>query len=487
MLKSETERNRMNKIGLLLAGILLLGSLTLHAQSSKVTIHGKVPDYAGTTLTFMSFVDQVTYTKDTLATVTVTENGTFKASFSVEQTRYVFLLLGVYEGYFFVEPGQTYAIELPERQNKSQADLLNPYFEPTSYHLGIEDVKKEELNYAIAWFDSAYEEATTTYAYAFYQSKSDSVIKVLTERLEDQFAHYEQPYFRQYVRYKLALLRYNAFQEKSTSISNNYFLHQPIRYQNIAYMELFHQVYDDYFEYFGRTSEGSDIYPAINRYGSYTAVDTILAQNKVLENDTLKELVMLKCLYDEFYDDSFSRRGMLAILDTLEQQTSLSQHKVIAQRVRERVTRLLPGYEPPGFALYNRDSSLVTLDDFQGRYVYLGFCTSMSYACIQEFEMLRSLQEQFKQYFDIVMICADKNLATMRDFVNKKGYDWTFLHYGNQSNVLQKYDVRAFPTYYFIDDEGKLLMSPAPSPAENLEIKVFEILRDRGALQKRQN
>jgi len=477
----------MNKLGAFLAGILLLASATLSAQHSKVTIHGDAPDYAGATLTFMSFVDQVTYTRDTLASTVVAKDGTFEVMFANEQTRYVFLLLGVYEGYFFVEPGRSYRIDLPERQDKSQADLLNPYFEPTPYHLGIEDVKKKDLNYAIAWFDSAYEKATTTYAYAFYQSKGDSVINALTEELEEQFIHYEQPYFREYVRYKLALLRHNAFQEKSTSISNNYFLHQPIHYQNIAYMELFHQVYDNYFEYFGRTANGSAIYPAINRYGSYTAVDTILAQNRVLENDTLKELVMLKCLYDEFYDDSFSRRGMLAILDTLEQKTPMPEHKIIAQRVRERVTRLLPGYEPPDFALYNRDSSLVTLNDFQGRYVYLGFCTSMSYACIQEFEMLRSLQEQFNQYFEIVMICADKNLATMRDFVNKKGYDWTFLHYGNQSDVLQKYDVRAFPTYYFIDDEGKLLMSPAPSPAENLEIKVFEILRDRGALQKREN
>lgn len=474
----------MNKLGVLLAGVLLLGSLCLQAQDKQVRIYGNAPDYAGAKLTFMSFVDQVTYTKDTLASAKVADDGSFQVTFQVEETRYVFLLLGVYEGYFFVEPGRAYPIELPERQDKSQADLLNPYFEPTPYHLGISDVQPEDLNYAIAWFDSAYEKATTTYAYALYQSNGKSVIDSLTLQLQKQFDAFEQPYFQEYLRYKLALLKHNAFQEKSRSISNNYYLHQPIHYHNIAYMELFHQVYDDYFEYFGRTAKGKSIYSAINRYGSYTALDTTLAQNQVLENDTLKELVMLKCLYDEFYDDSFSRRGMLAILDTLAQTTNIHEHKVIAQRVRERVTRLLPGYEPPQFALFNRDSTLVTLDDFNGRYVYLGFCTSMSYACIQEFEMLRSLHKEFNQYFDIVIICADKNLATMRNFVNKKGYDWTFLHYGNQSDVLQKYDIRAFPTYYFIDDQGKLLMSPAPTPAENLEIKVFEILRDRGELRK---
>jgi len=465
-----------------LISILLIFSLQIFSQN--VIIKGHTPEYAGMELTFLSFVDQVTYTRDTLAVVKVSEKGDFNAEFSVAQTQYVFLLLGVYEGYFFVEPNNQYEIELPERQDKTQADLLNPYFEPTPYHLGIVGVEKDDLNFAIAWFDDAYQKATTTYAYALYQSDSDAVIDTLTAQLQRQFTHYQQPYFQQYLRYKLALLRHNAYKEKSKSISNNYFLNKPIEYHNIAYMELFHQVYDDYFEYFGRTTKGQAIYPAINRYGSYEALDTTLLHNQVLSNDTLRELVMLKCLYDEFYDDAFSRRGMLAILDTLEQKTDLAEHKTIARRVRARVTRLLPGYRPPDFALYNRDSVLVHLADLEGRYVYLGFCTSLSYACIQEFEMLRSLHQQFKDYFDIVIVCADKNLATMRNFVNKKGYDWTFLHYGNQSDVLQKYDVRAFPTYYFIDDQGRLLMSPAPTPAENLEMKVFEILRDRGALQK---
>jgi thioredoxin-related protein len=76
----------------------------------------------------------------------------------------------------------------------------------------------------------------------------------------------------------------------------------------------------------------------------------------------------------------------------------------------------------------------------------------------------------------------DESLPHMKRFVEKKGYSYTFLHYGNQPDVFKDYDIRAFPTYYFIDKEGKLSMSPAPAPDENLEQYIFQKLKEAGDL-----
>jgi hypothetical protein len=56
------------------------------------------------------------------------------------------------------------------------------------------------------------------------------------------------------------------------------------------------------------------------------------------------------------------------------------------------------------------------------------------------------------------------------------------LHYGNQSSIIREYDIRAFPTYYLIDRNGKLAISPAPSPAEEFEARFFKLLREKGDL-----
>jgi hypothetical protein len=74
----------------------------------------------------------------------------------------------------------------------------------------------------------------------------------------------------------------------------------------------------------------------------------------------------------------------------------------------------------------------------------------------------------------------DESLSQVKRFVDLKEYQFKFLYYGNQSEVFKDYDIRAFPTYYFIDKEGKLAMSPAPSPDQNAEFKIFQLMRARG-------
>jgi hypothetical protein len=68
----------------------------------------------------------------------------------------------------------------------------------------------------------------------------------------------------------------------------------------------------------------------------------------------------------------------------------------------------------------------------------------------------------------------------MANYVKNTGLNWTFLHFGNQPSILEEYDIRAYPTYYLIGPDGKLLLSPAQSPGENFEQYLFEIMRSRG-------
>ncbi|MDP4226874.1 MAG: hypothetical protein Q8910_10895, partial [Bacteroidota bacterium] len=62
------------------------------------------------------------------------------------------------------------------------------------------------------------------------------------------------------------------------------------------------------------------------------------------------------------------------------------------------------------------------------------------------------------------------------------GYTWTFLYCGNQTSLLKEYNIRAFPTCYLINPDGKLSISPAPLPSENIELTIFSAMRSRGDL-----
>jgi len=70
----------------------------------------------------------------------------------------------------------------------------------------------------------------------------------------------------------------------------------------------------------------------------------------------------------------------------------------------------------------------------------------------------------------------------LRKFLTSNKYDWKFLLYDRQPEVLKQYDIRAYPTYFLIGPDGKLILSPAPSPSEDFESRLFEVMKARGDL-----
>jgi peroxiredoxin len=173
---------------------------------------------------------------------------------------------------------------------------------------------------------------------------------------------------------------------------------------------------------------------------------------------------------------------LLKILDTLIVATSIPEHARIGGNIRHKITRLQPGYEPPVFELEDTGGRLVKLSDLRGKYVYLNFCTCQSYACLNEFNLLATLHQKHHERLTIVTIATDPQEEVLIQFLAKNKYDWVFLHYDLQPDILKEYDIRAFPTYFLIGPDGRLIFSPAPSPAENFEQKLFDAMKSRGDL-----
>jgi thiol-disulfide isomerase/thioredoxin len=247
-------------------------------------------------------------------------------------------------------------------------------------------------------------------------------------------------------------------------------------------MELFNLLYDKYFLFFARSESGSTALNQATSQRSYSRLKSTLSKDDVLANDSLLELVILKGLHDGFFDDRFSRGALLAILDSLFSKSTIAEHLLIAQNIRTKVTRLLPGFVPAPFELYNTKGELVSLNQFEGKYIYLNFGSTTSYTCLQDFSLLEKIYENHKKRLEIVTISVDNEVSDLNHFLDQAKYKWTFLHYGNKPDIIKEFDIRAYPTYFLIGPDRKLILSPAPSPKENFEVQFFNILRSKGEL-----
>jgi peroxiredoxin len=175
---------------------------------------------------------------------------------------------------------------------------------------------------------------------------------------------------------------------------------------------------------------------------------------------------------------------LLHLLDSAIVQTKIERHRHLATDIRAKITRLLRGFEPPGFELFNQDSVLVSLQQYRGKYVYLMFCTTQNYVCLSQYELLEKLYRDHHKWLQIVVVSADERLSDMRGFCRKNDYRWDFLHFANTPDVLKNYDVRIFPTCYLIDPEGKLVLSPAPAANDQLERTLWLELNGKGLWQE---
>lgn len=465
--------------------ILLLISffLTLleYSWAGSVEISGFDSSYANQEIVFMKYNDQISGSEQVIGRTEVNSKGRFNAKFRIDKTTFVFAYLGIYKIHLFAIPESSYDILLPPRQDKLPGDLLNPYFSPTTVHLATRNYDKQDVNVQIRMFNDAYLPYYNKHILSISERDDFSELDKDIERMEKPFAKSENEYFNNYRQYKYGLLRHLAYQQRSRSISDEYFINKPVLLNNTSYMELFNQVYEKYFHHFSRTEAGNALAGAV-RSNSFDSLRVAIATDDVLGTGNLPDLVILKSLHDEFYDDNYSRSTLLAILNDYISHAQDREMLALATSIHKKVTRLLIGFKPPEFALLDKDSNLIHLDDLKGRYVYLNFCSCFSYTCMSEFKMLSTLADKHKEILEVVTIIIDDDPDVISGFLERSQYTWKFLHYANQSTIIRDYDVRALPTYYLLDKQGKLAISPAPSPGDQFETHLFKLLRSRKEL-----
>jgi peroxiredoxin len=456
--------------------------MVFQAEAMITSLNGRAPSFAGRELIFYQTVDWISGSEEVICKCKVSDSGEFSMYFDIQQTIQLHTYLGVYLGYFFAEPGKDYKILLPERKDKTPEDALNPYFEPVELHLGMSDFCHDDLNMLIMMFDDAFVPYYDKHVNNAYGNVDMSVLDEDIRQIEEPFVQYSNAFFKAYRIYHYGFLKLLASRQKVQSLSDEYFNDKPVLYAHPAYADLFQMVFDKYFIFLGRTREGSQIFNDINISGNYHHLLSTLGQSHNFSNDTLTELIVLKQIHDEYYGSQFSRSGLLKILDSLRISTSIEEHKIMAGYIYTKLTRLQAGFEPPAFELYDTEGTIRRLSDFKGQYVYLNFCTCQSYGCLNEFNLLADLHRKMTGKLMIVTITTDPMEAVLKQFLDKNHYNWTFLLYDNQPGILKEYDIRAFPTYFLIGPDGKLIFSPAASPSENFIPRLAEAMRLRGDL-----
>ncbi len=457
------------------------------APGQTATIHGSGPGFSDkavhATIAWNPFVTVFEYSRR----VVCDEEGSFDLEIPLGPPRVVQFETGIYQAYLYMEPGYHYEVQFPEYVKQDRDSRISPFYQPVVIPLSVLSrtslTTKEripgdqEINHRIAAFDARFAAANNEVILQRRRglsSNTDSIIGAL----EQDFRSDSSGFFSSYRRFRYGVLKLNEGRTGLEAISRGY-LGPTVMEWHPGFVELFRAMFKDFIYYYSESPDGEGLRNLINRSQDYRKARQLVMKHPAVWSDTLAEMVLLQEFSELFYRGDFHKEALLIMLDSMAGDPVSPEFGTYALQLRNKLSSLVTGHIPPPISLEDLDGRLCTLEDFKGKYTYLFFGTPDHYGCMMEYPFLQSYVKKHSAYLNVVAIMASENKTELAEFMERNGYEWKALHYEYQPGVLNDYQIRAYPTAFLIDRDGKLLLSPAALPSDGFEQQLFRIMRSR--------
>jgi hypothetical protein len=90
-------------------------------------------------------------------------------------------------------------------------------------------------------------------------------------------------------------------------------------------------------------------------------------------------------------------------------------------------------------------------------------------------DLIGKLKEKYGTKVEFVGISADKEFLTYYYFMQNKKFSFTTLHWGNNTELLDNYNIKTYPSFILIGPDGKIVQSQADSPSSYLDALLFDL------------
>lgn len=448
---------------------MLLVSLSSFAQQ---TIECYAPSFKGQIASLVTFEDYVSYEYKILDRGIVDEKGYITFETDPKKGMKAIIQIQDKSGVIYLDPKTPkYKVSFPLEVENVQK--LNG----NTVRLIFDNLPKNDLNTLILEFNLRFDYFlygdTSRVLLTASQSKTfqDSLAN-FTSRTFKLYKDVDNPYFKDYFKYSIASIA--LYSNKTDPGKNKYIIFEtfiknnPILYHNDAYMSFIKDFYLDALSDVILFDRDKIVF-AINKLSSRSALDEAMSAPYYLKNDEFRELIMVNALLEAYHTTYFDRNNMQVILKKIIEDPISEVHASIARNVLKYENKLLIGSDAPLFSWTERNGETVNLRSLRGRHVYLQFWASWNKPSLQEMLIIKQLKEKYGKYVTFVSISLDADPKAYEEFVqhNTKGMDWHFGYYNGDSKILDDYNLRNVPIYFFIDDKGKIKQAPALTPSPN--------------------
>ena len=137
----------------------------------------------------------------------------------------------------------------------------------------------------------------------------------------------------------------------------------------------------------------------------------------------------------------------------------------------------MEGAKAPDFYARTASGDLVSLKAFEGKPLLIEFSIVGNPLCERETMIMPALLDEYPN-FQAVTFMVNETKGEVAVFKEKQKIDWPVVRIDHNSKILDKFDIRAVPTYILVDKKGRFIRYDLPEPSRGLDKVLFE-MKDR--------
>lgn len=443
---------------------LLISLAFVVAQAQNVTITGRT-NQADELIRLFVYEDLVNETGKQLAECQSDAQGLFLLKGKLSQPLNARIFVGLESVDMVLAPNATYDIEVivPEQQDNVS------YFDKEMPTIRVRHATDKGIYRQVIISDDITNGYLIDHISQIYRGRQVRYIDSIQAAIQRALPDITSDYVKNYNLYKQAAIRLAISTDGGKRVTTDYFDGKPVLYTNMAYIDLFKELFANQFN-----KSVYDLHTLDDAFltGPKAFMDYLNTDPFMARNPRLAELITIYNLQGLCHGDPETRRYAKAHLEQMKANTSFAEHRNIITDFFASLNRLAPGTAAPDFSLKDSQGNNVKLSDYKNGLVLLQFVEGYSPVSERQMATLNELHQQWNDSVQIVTIATrDKMDFYQQQFV-EKGYDWPLLDLGNNILLLEAYNVKTFPEYILIGRGNKIGSAPAPTPEKGLEERV---------------
>ena len=443
---------------------LFLSLLVIAANAQSVTITGR-SNKTNTLIRLFVYEDLLNETGILLDQGQTDAQGHFILEGKVKQILPARIFVGLESVDLILTPNASYDIEIIVPEQKEQVS----YFEKELPTIRVKHATDQGIYRQVIYSEGIINSYMTEHFSQIYRGRQLRYIDSIQNAISREVPDIKSDYVKNHNRYKIAAIRLGISTDGGKKIVKEYYDGQPVLYTQSAYIDLFKELFDGYFNSAAYDShllnDAFDKGP--DAFKIYLHTDPFMAKNPCLA-----ELVTIYNLQKLCYGDRGTSRLAKDHLNYIKEHTKYAEHKTIIDDFFTKYNRLAAGTDAPEFTLKDSNGKDISLADFKDGLVLLQFVDGYSPVSEHQFAELRGLHHQWQDTVQILTIATHEKMDFFKKQFAEKKQDWPLLDLGDNILLLEAYNVRTFPEYILIKRDNKIGEAPAPSPERYLDERV---------------